>query len=280
MKTAKCRSIFVFVISLALFAACAVPAYAAAPDAEVEGLWLRAPDFPGDADVIEFEADGKGSVSFARSIDAGNLMLMILREPYPDDKVTPDSMKEMFLKNFTESGGDEDDVDFDSENSDFAELFGYPCATAEFKTGSDEDERECASVFVFTDEYLFTIAFTIASDYADYSGRVESWLKSMRFVNEEPEEGRGDLIEDEKADAEKGGEDEKESEKLVAVAYTAEDFGGVPWKISEPGEYDLWSGFGLPNDAICSIRVMPGYKATIYEHSEFGGNSESFDEDA
>jgi hypothetical protein len=25
---------------------------------------------------------------------------------------------------------------------------------------------------------------------------------------------------------------------------------------------------------------MPGYKVTLYEHSEFGGNSESFDEDA
>jgi hypothetical protein len=99
----------------------------------------------------------------------------------------------------------------------------------------------------------------------------------LKFVSgDEPqdeEEGRGDIFDDENASGE-------ESENLVVVAYTSEDFGGATWKISEPGEYDLRGGFGLPNDSIQSLRVKPGYQVTLYEHSEFAGESESFDEDA
>jgi hypothetical protein len=70
-----------------------------------------------------------------------------------------------------------------------------------------------------------------------------------------------------------------EREQCVAVAYTAEDFSGVPWKIFEAGEYDLQAGFGLPNDSIFSIRVMPGYRVTLYEHSGFKGRTGGFYED-
>jgi hypothetical protein len=66
---------------------------------------------------------------------------------------------------------------------------------------------------------------------------------------------------------------------VVAIAYTAPMFQGFAWEITEPGGYDLWKGFGLPNDSICSVRVKPGYKVTVYEHSEFGGKSVDFDED-
>jgi hypothetical protein len=66
---------------------------------------------------------------------------------------------------------------------------------------------------------------------------------------------------------------------IVAIAYTAPMFQGFAWEITEPGGYDLWKGFGLPNDSICSVRVKPGYKVTVYEHSEFGGKSVDFGED-
>jgi hypothetical protein len=63
-----------------------------------------------------------------------------------------------------------------------------------------------------------------------------------------------------------------EGDDLVAVAYTGENYTGASWKIYAAGDYDLWGGFGLPNDSVCSIRVRPGYKVSIYEHSEFGGH--------
>jgi hypothetical protein len=62
------------------------------------------------------------------------------------------------------------------------------------------------------------------------------------------------------------------SADAVAVAYTGENYTGAMWEIFGAGDYDLWGGFGLPNDSVCSIRVKPGYGVTIYEHSEFGGD--------
>ena len=74
-------------------------------------------------------------------------------------------------------------------------------------------------------------------------------------------------------------------EDCVAVAYTLPGFQGVSWKIAAPGRYDLFwkiddaagadvpEPFGLPNDSICSIRICPGRRVTIFEHATFGGES-------
>jgi hypothetical protein len=67
--------------------------------------------------------------------------------------------------------------------------------------------------------------------------------------------------------------------EVLAVAYTGENYTGAVWKIYDTGGYDLWGGFGLPNDSVCSIRVRPGYEVTIYEHSEFGGDELSLSAD-
>lgn len=69
--------------------------------------------------------------------------------------------------------------------------------------------------------------------------------------------------------------DTGEKMDFVAVAYTSPDFQGVSWRIPAPGLYDLWKGFDLPNDSICSIAAAPGYTITLYEHSKFEGESES-----
>jgi hypothetical protein len=68
------------------------------------------------------------------------------------------------------------------------------------------------------------------------------------------------------------------AEDFVAVAFTGKNYTGVSWVIPSAGGYDLWDNFDLPNDSICSIRVRPGYAVTLYEHSEFGGTSATFDE--
>lgn len=66
----------------------------------------------------------------------------------------------------------------------------------------------------------------------------------------------------------------------VAALYTHENYQGVEWKISEKGMYDLWKGFDIPNDSICSIRVRPGYTLTLFEHAGFKGESKTWSEDA
>ena len=59
----------------------------------------------------------------------------------------------------------------------------------------------------------------------------------------------------------------------VALAYTGENFQGAKWEISEAGDYDLNDTFGLPNDSIRSLKVLPGSAITLYEHATFEGKS-------
>ena len=79
-------------------------------------------------------------------------------------------------------------------------------------------------------------------------------------------------------------------DNCIAVAYTEENFQGISWEIYITGEYDLWwkidrevenprLNFDLPNDSIASIRIRPGYRVTLFEHAEFGGDAIVLDAD-
>lgn len=79
-------------------------------------------------------------------------------------------------------------------------------------------------------------------------------------------------------------------DNCIAVAYTEENFQGISWEIYITGEYDLWwkidrevenprLNFDLPNDSIASIRVRPGYRVTLFEHAELGGDTLVLDAD-
>ena len=84
-----------------------------------------------------------------------------------------------------------------------------------------------------------------------------------------------------------------EPEDFVAVAFTGENYTGISWVIPSAGDYDLWfrleppdedgkyveDVFNLPNDSICSIRVRPGYKVTLFQHADLEGDSAVFVED-
>ena len=88
----------------------------------------------------------------------------------------------------------------------------------------------------------------------------------------EPDAGEATLFDAADAGEERDGE-------FVAVAYICKGFEGLAWKIREPGEYELGSGFVFPNDSISSVRVMPGYRVTLYEGSGLGGKSAGFEAD-
>lgn len=248
--------------------------HAAGEDGDVEGLWLRIPEFPDDAEVVEFNADEDGEVNYTRSIDGGRFVLSILRSTN-EDNMTPEKMKEAIAESAKDSGVDPDDINFDSGAESFAEKLSFPCVTAEYEIGEKDEAKQIAIIGVFTEDYFFLVHVAVAADsFDDYTDRTREWFKGMELVGgpETEEEGRGDLFDDETG--------EKADKKIdfVAVVYSLPDFRGVPWKISSPGNYDLARGFDIPNDSISSVAVCPGYRVTLYEHSRFGGESAEIEE--
>lgn len=257
--------VFILCAALLLFS-CSAMAGGAGEDGKVEGLWLRVPDFPDDAEVTEFSDDGQGEVTYIRTVDGGLFVLGIHRTPAVEG-MDEEMIKETIAESVKERGGDPDDIDFDSGAEDFAELLSYRCVTAEYEIGENEDARHVAILAVFTDEYIFLLQADAAADSMDdYSDRSRMWLGHMKFVGGE---GRGDLFDEEE-------DEEDEGIPFVAAVYSLPGFRGVAWQIPGPGSYDLGNGFDMPNDSICSIGVCPGYKVTLYQHSEFGGESAEF----
>jgi hypothetical protein len=182
------KAFFVLAVAAVIWGAAVCPAAFAAkayekPDTEVEGLWLEIPNFPKNAEVVEFTADDDGEVTYIRSIGGGVFVLGILRLP-ADEEGTPEKLKESIAESVTQSGGDAEDIDFDDEAEGFSEMLSYPCITAEYEIGEDEDAKRSAVVGVFTDEYVFLVHITVAADsFDDYSDRVEGWLRSIRLVD-------------------------------------------------------------------------------------------------
>ncbi len=151
-------------------------------DADVDGLWLRIPDFPDDAEVIEFTADDDGEVTYIRALDDGAFVLGIHRTA-AGDETTPEKVKESIAESVTDSGGDADDIEFDAAAEDFAELLSYPCMTAEYEIGENEEAKRFGMIAVFTDDHVFLVQAVVAADrFDEYSDRVEEWFSQMELV--------------------------------------------------------------------------------------------------
>ena len=242
-----------------------------APDANVKGLWLTAPAFPKSAKPVELYApDGGMTAHYIRALDG---CLFTIRRLFYGETKTPEEMREekeavkkRVEESFKENGGDPDDIEFDMSAEEFAEILGYPCMVA--KHEADEGESLVMSLHVFTEECSFEVQLALKSESADkYEDQIEGWFRNLKFVNAEPAAG--------------GGEDESAADDgPVAAVYTSEDFNGEAWIIDKPGGYDLGKDFELPNDSVCSVRVRPGYKVTLYRDSGFGGEGLENDRDS
>jgi hypothetical protein len=82
-------------------------------------------------------------------------------------------------------------------------------------------------------------------------------------------------------DADEGYDDAPGVERdgdFVAMAYLFKDYTSMSWEIVDPGEYD-GEEFELPAGLVSSLKVMPGYRITLYERPGFGGESAEFDGD-
>jgi hypothetical protein len=140
-------------------------------------------------------------------------------------------------------------------------MFSYPCVTAEYESGENEDAKRFATIGVFTDDYVFLVQAVVAADaFDEFSDRSGMWFAHMKLVDDEAAANDGEKLD------------------FVAVVYALPEFRGVAWRIPAPGEYDLGDGFDIPNDSVCSVAVCPGYRVTLYEHSQFGGETAEFEE--
>ena len=162
-------------------------AFAAEPDAQVKGLWLRSPSFPKDAEVVKFE-DNKDMdmVTYTRSVD-GLLTFSIRRQPIEGSELQhPDDVPGL-IEMWTNNDDTMRRVQIDTHAGVvLSELYTYPCAFVGYVTGRNEDMRENMGIFIFTDRYCFVVEASVAADWAmDYQERIMEWLATLEFVEGE-----------------------------------------------------------------------------------------------
>ena len=181
---------------LAIFASAGV-AFAAEPDAGVKGLWLKCRSFPSDAEVLEFtdmiapwDENLSAMSQYTRSID-GLLTFELRRQTIEESQLQmPEDVPSLIEMHVWNDEVDEDIMKTNWDNakintnaSEFAAMYTYPCATAEYLTGQNEDTRHNVSLFIFTDVYCFVVAISVGADwYEDYEERIQGWLKGLEFV--------------------------------------------------------------------------------------------------
>jgi len=184
MKNKKWKAVLALSLAVAVFTGVAGVSFAAGADANVKGLWLRAPAFPEDAEVLLFvDNQDMDIVTYTRMVD-GMITLEIRRQPIEGSELQePGDARGLIEMRVYNSGGDEGEMDIDTDAADVSEHFTYPCATATYKTGQNEDTRFNASIFIFTDVYCFEVMISAAADWwDDYSESAGEWIESLEFV--------------------------------------------------------------------------------------------------
>jgi hypothetical protein len=186
MKNMKWKA----VLALSLIAAFAgAAAFAAEPDANVKGLWLKCPEFPSDAEVVAFSDnpspldESLSDVSYLRFLD-GVLTFEISRSTMEESAIQgPDDVRDYIEMEVYDAGGDIDKIDVDAEPGVLSEHFTYPCVTAAYMKGQNEDTRMCVSLFIFTDAYLFSASASVAADwFEEYEDRLLGWFLGLEWV--------------------------------------------------------------------------------------------------
>jgi len=148
----------------------------------VEGLWIEVPNFPAEAEVVDFQMNDEGVASFTRILDAGVVALVVERLPVTNtegEQVTPETLGKLVAEF---EGIEEEKIEITPSLDDFAKLYSYPVAGAEFTTGENEDTRKVIDLFLFTDSWLFRIHVSVTADsFEEYEDQVKEWLSSLKF---------------------------------------------------------------------------------------------------
>lgn len=186
---------FIFAMFIVLVFA-SLPAFASMQDSDVKGLWLTCPVFPNDAKLVEFEESSMpwdndlSEVTYTRLVD-GKLSFTIRRQTIEESELQkPEDVNDLIEMRVNNDMVDEDrmkananSIKFNAYASELSELYTYPCATAEYMTGQNEDARQNVSLFIFTDIYCFLVEVSVAADWAeDYENSIIKWFNSLEFV--------------------------------------------------------------------------------------------------
>jgi hypothetical protein len=237
-------------------------------DSQVEGPWLKLPKFDAKIDGAMFRTDPDGTLLYSRSVNGGELFVVIERVPLGE--ITEQKVVEAIATRESVEVGEislDDAQELAEEHS-----YAYPCVTATYDIAGGA--RENNELLFPVGQYLFRVIFSVSANAEteyDTEEKLYKWISKIDFVG---------------LDGAKQGGAAKPPADFAAVAFTGEGYTGASWAIAI-GDYDLWyhldpSGeeiFNLPNDSICSVRVRPGYQVTLFEHANFGGDSTTLRQD-
>jgi hypothetical protein len=136
---------FLMLFTAVLFCLSCASAFAAAPDAGVKGLWLKAPNFPADAEVVEFDNDTDiDIVEYIRALsDGSGVQFSIRRQPIEESELrTPEDVRDLIEMRVDNENGDTDAIEVDTEAEELSEHFSYPCAVALYEMGQNDEARK------------------------------------------------------------------------------------------------------------------------------------------
>jgi hypothetical protein len=156
----------------------------AGADAEVTGLWLQIPNFPEGAEE-EIDIDDEGEVAYVRQLDDGDLTLMIIRLPNPENVISTEHAVEI-VAGVAEI--DEDEIDMrvseETNEDDPMLMVRYPSAEAIYETELDGEKFYHFDWFLFPqNEFLFWVRVEMSEEASDkYGELLQSWNEEMRFV--------------------------------------------------------------------------------------------------
>ena len=193
MKKFLCCVLVLVILSVA------AAAFADENDDSVEGLWLEVPGFPKNAEVSHFRIDDEGVVFYMRVLEEGAVVLAVerLKNVMGDGSAFTMDKVAKFVAGLENM--EEDDIDVDENPDELTAIFKnkYPVAAATYTTGEEETRME-ADIFIFTDDWVFRVDFSIASESAEkYAPQIEGWCNSMKL-----RDGGGGAKEAEARDAE------------------------------------------------------------------------------
>ena len=184
------KSVCYMIVAVFVFASLWVsPALAEdAPDAKVEGLWLKAGGLPEAADLEDMtQGDDEPYFiySFGEGPDGPAVTLSIGR--YPQNELAEKIFK-LDKKALAEFDGAEDftetakDLVF-IEAPAFSEKFTYPCQMATY-TDSEQNLRHMI-LFIQTDPYMFAVNAVRSTKDMKYSDAdAEQWLMNLKMVEQ------------------------------------------------------------------------------------------------
>ncbi len=140
---------------------------------EVEGLRLIWGDTPDGAELIDSLLMSDGTYRKSYMSDDGIV--------FTQERLAASYAAEQqeVLDLLMQCNPDAYDVSVE-RNDEISERLTYPSWSVEFKTGHNEDTRQCGGAYVTTDSWDFLVTYIIPIDWMeDYEGQPEQWLAGL-----------------------------------------------------------------------------------------------------